>query len=165
MKIKIHTSLLQNILIGIFVSVVSGMIVFFLTEYHHAKSPTPTELPVKVDYTDNAIYGLLLQEQQKLNHFNAQLAEKEQELLSIKGEEGFTGHFFDSAEAGKIRQSIDFLEESIEEAEGKIIKFSYELDRMSKRSEREGSPILTLIAMGITFVAVIIVLGLLNMGG
>jgi len=164
MKVKIRTSLLQNILIGIFVSVASGLIVFFLTEYNN-RHTAPAELSATVDYTDNAIYALLLKEQQKLNHFSDQLAEKEQELLDIKQDEGFTGNFFDSAEAGKIRQSIDYLEESIEEAEDKIIKFSHELDRMSQRAEKKPYPMLTLIAMGLTFVAVIALLSLLSISG
>ncbi|WP_353571646.1 hypothetical protein [Candidatus Albibeggiatoa sp. nov. BB20] len=163
MKIKLHTNLLQNVLIGVFVSVISGLIVFFLTEYQHQQ--TVSELPVVVNHTDNPIYKLLQTEQQKLAHLNDQLFDKEQELLEIKQDEGFTGSFFDGAEASKIRQEIDYLEENVEEAEDKIIKFSHELDRISMRSQKQQYPTFSLIVMGLTFVAMIALLTLLSMGG
>ncbi|MCV6636957.1 hypothetical protein [Candidatus Albibeggiatoa sp. nov. NOAA] len=160
MKVKLKTNLLQNILIGIFVSVISGLIVFFLTEYQK----TASEPPAVISHTDNPIYKLLQTEQQKLALLTDQLAEKEQELLDTKQEEGFTGTFFDGAEAGKIRQEIDYLEENIEEAEDKIIKFSHELDRISARSQKQQYPIFSLIVVGITFVAMVALLTLLSLG-
>ncbi len=159
MKIKLHTSLLQNIFIGIFVSVVSGLIIFFLTEQPQQTIP---EMPNTVQHTDNAIYKMLQTEQQRLEFFSSRLAEKEQELLDVKQNEGFTRDFFDGAEASKIRQEIDFLEESIEQAEDKIIKFSHELDRISTRSQEQSYPIFSLVIAGLTFVSVVILLSLLS---
>ncbi|MEK7990746.1 MAG: hypothetical protein VSS52_007040 [Thiotrichaceae bacterium] len=164
MKIKLHTNLLQNILIGVFVSVISGLIVFFITEYQRQLQEVPKVVPV-VEQLNNPIYKLLLTEQQKIAHLSEQLTNKEQELLEIKQGEGFTGNFFDGNEASNIRQEIDYLEETIEEAEDKIIKFSHELDRMSVRSQKQQYPTFSLIVMGLTFVAMIMLLTLLSMGG
>jgi len=163
MKIKLHTSLFQNILIGVFVSVISGLIVFFITEYQRQLQEVPKVVPV-VEQLNNPIYKLLLTEQQKTTHLSEQLTNKEQELLEIKQGEGFTANFFDGNEASNIRQEIDYLEETIEEAEDKIIKFSHELDRMSVRSQKQQYPTFSLIVMGLTFVAMIMLLTLLSMG-
>jgi hypothetical protein len=161
MKIKLHTSLFENILISIFISIISGLIVFFLIEYQQQRQEIPKPIPV-VEQLNNPIYKLLLTEQQKLVHLSDQLMDKEQELLDIKQEQGFRSDFFDGAEASNIRQEIDYLEETIEEAEDKIIKFSHELDRMSVRSQKQHYPALSLIVMGLTFVATIVLLTLLS---
>lgn len=99
------SKIIKKIIAGVFISVISGLILFYLTSETEFFQPDSTQQP------SHPFYTMLEQERLKLESLEKQLSQKEQALITEKQQQSFIDKLLGGNETvKKIKPDIALLQ-------------------------------------------------------